>query len=72
MTNRIRLTVLGLAVAVNVAALGTLHVAMVRGEQGAQQAAAEQAVERIVITASRLDVPEAQAFATCPTQPTAL
>jgi hypothetical protein len=69
MTNKIRLTVLGVAVAMNFAALATLQVAMGRG---ADRAAAEQAVERVVITASRYDLPEAQALARCPTAPAAL
>lgn len=68
MTNQIRLTVLGVALVVNLAALATLQAAMVRG---ADRAAAEQAVERVVITASRYDLPEAQALA-CPTAPAAL
>ena len=67
MTQQIRLSVLGLAVAVNVAALATLHVAMVRGADRA--AAAEEAVERIVITASRY---EPETLATCPATPAAI
>jgi hypothetical protein len=69
MTNQIRLTVLGVALVVNLAALATLQAAMVRG---ADRAAAEQALERVVITASRYDLPEAQALARCPSAPAAL
>ena len=67
MKQQIRLSVLGLAVALNVAALATLHVAMVRGADRA--AAAEEAVERIVITASRY---EPETLATCPAAPAAI
>jgi hypothetical protein len=67
MTKHIRVSVLGVAVALNVAALATLHVAMVRGAERA--AVAEQAVERIVITASRY---QPETLATCPAEPAAI
>lgn len=67
MTQQIRLLVLGAAVAVNVAALATLQIAMV---QGSERAAAEQAVERVVITASRHELPDT--LARCPAAPAAL
>lgn len=67
MTQRIRLSVLGVALAVNVAALAALHVAMVRSADRA--AAAEQAIERIVVTASRY---EPETVATCPAAPAAI
>jgi hypothetical protein len=69
MTNQIRLSVLGVAVAMNFAALATLQVAMGRG---AERAAAERSVEHVVITASRLELPEAQALVRCPSTPAAL
>ena len=66
MKRRIRLMALGIAIAVNGAALVAVNAAMVDGAE--RQLLSQQEPERIVITATRQDLPETQAVASqnCP------
>jgi hypothetical protein len=66
MKRRIRLVALGIAIAVNVAALVAVNAAMVDGAE--RQLLSQQEPERIVITGRRQDLPEHRTVAirNCP------
>ena len=70
MRRGIRLMALGIAVAVNGAALVAVNAAMVDGAE--RQLLSQQEPERIVITGSRQDLPEHRTLAVqnCPAQKT--
>jgi hypothetical protein len=70
MKRRIRLIALGVAIAVNGAALVAVDAAMVDGAE--RQLLSQQEPERIVITATRQDLPENQIVASqnCPARKT--
>ena len=70
MKRRIRLIALGIAIAVNGAALVAVNAAMVDGAE--RQLLSQQEPERIVITGSRQDLPEHRTLAVqnCPTKKT--
>ena len=70
MKRRIRLIALGIAIAVNGAALVAVNAAMVDGAE--RQRLSQQERERIVITATRQDLPENQTVASenCPARKT--
>jgi hypothetical protein len=70
MRRKIRLMALGIAVAVNGAALVAVNAAMVEGAE--RQLLSRQEPERIVITGSRQDLPEHRTLAVqnCPARKT--
>ena len=70
MKRRIRLMALGIAMAVNGAALVAVNAAMLDGAE--RQLLSQQESERIVITGSRQDLPEHRTLAVqnCPTRRT--
>ncbi len=70
MKRRIRLIALGIAIAVNGAALVAVNAAMVDGAE--RQLLSQQEPERIVITAPRQEDPASQTLAiqSCPTKKT--
>ena len=70
MKRRIRLIALGIAIAVNGAALVAVNAAMVDGAE--RQLLSQQEPERIVITAPRQEepVPQTLAIQSCPTKKT--
>ena len=70
MRRKIRLMALGIAVSVNGAALMAVNAAMVEGAE--RQLLSQQEPERIVITATRQDLPENQTVASqnCPAKKT--
>jgi hypothetical protein len=70
MKREIRLMALGIAIAVNGAALMAVNAAMVDGAE--RELLSQREPERIVITATRQDLPENQTVAiqNCPTKKT--
>ena len=64
MRRKIRLMALGIAIAVNGAALVAVNAAMVDGAE--RQLLSQQEPERIVITGRRQDLPEHVAIRNCP------
>ncbi len=70
MKRGIRLVALGIAIAVNVAALMVVNAAMVDGAE--RERLSQQEPERIVILGSRQDLPEHRTLAVenCPTEKT--